>query len=210
MAGLEFSQAAAISLVGVLATSASVSASTRGRRLLNTRLALLLLAFSVSGAVAGVWTVKLVPSDVLELVFGGTALAAAGGAPRSNVRNVRFDAGLVRERLGPVPRCRHGEHVVYAVRRLPLAMLVSSAPACSYGSAWAGASSSFRAQLVVRGADACRGGRERLHDWRHGGARRHRHWAHGDRGLLHGGADRDRRCRGVSNRAWLSRRAPVR
>ena len=128
MVGLEFSQAAAISLVGVLATSASVSASTTGRRLLNTRLALLLLAFSVSGAVVGVWTVRLVPSDVLELVFGGTALAAAAVVvARSNVRNIRFDTGLQPGALGGrFLDADTGEHVVYAVKRLPVAMLVSS------------------------------------------------------------------------------------
>ncbi len=125
--GLEFGQAAAISLVGVLATSTSVSASPAGRRLLNPRLALLLLMFSVTGAVVGAATVTLVPTRVLEAIFGGTAaIVAVVMLARLNVRNVRPDEGVEPGTLGGrfIDADTDGP-VVYRVRRLPLAMAVS-------------------------------------------------------------------------------------
>jgi len=127
--GLEFSQAAAVSLVGVLATSASVSASSAGRRLLNPRLALLLLVFSVSGAVVGAATVDLVPTSVLEGIFGGTAaLAATVMVARIHLRNVRTDASLDPGTLGGrFVDADTRAPVVYRVCRLPLAMSVSVA-----------------------------------------------------------------------------------
>ncbi len=127
--GLEFSQAAAISLVGVLATSTSVSASPAGRRLLNPRLALLLLLFSVSGAVVGAATVEFVPTPVLEMIFGGTAaLVAVVMIARLHVRNVRPDASIDPGTLGGrFVDADTGATVVYRVRRLPLAMVVSTA-----------------------------------------------------------------------------------
>jgi len=126
--GLEFSQAAAVSLVGVLATSASVSASPGGRRLLNPRLALLLLVFSVTGAVTGAATVELVPTRVLEGIFGGTAaFVAFVMIARLNLRNVRPDGDLDPGTLGGrFVDADTGETVSYRVRRLPLAMAVST------------------------------------------------------------------------------------
>src|SRR5262249_30685346 len=49
--GLSFREATAASLVGVLATSSSAAIVPIGKRLHNARLALILLAFSVTGAI---------------------------------------------------------------------------------------------------------------------------------------------------------------
>jgi len=127
--GLQFSQAAAASLVGVLATSASVSASPGGRLLLNPRLALLLLVFSVAGAVVGAATVELVPTGVLERIFGGTAaLAAIVMLARIHLRNVRPESDVDPGTLGGrFVDADTRMPVVYRVRRVPLAMAVSTA-----------------------------------------------------------------------------------
>ncbi len=122
--GLDFSQAVAVSLVGVLATSASVSASPAARQLLNTRLALLLLVFSVTGAVVGALTVQRVPARALEVIFGATsALVAIAMVARINQRNIRsvseHDPGTLGGRFVDADT---GENVVYRVHRLPLAM----------------------------------------------------------------------------------------
>lgn len=126
--GLAFGPAAAVSLVGVLATSASVSASASGWQLLNLRLALSLLIFSVSGAVVGAGTVHLVPVRTLELLFGVIALVVAGVMlSRLNRRNVLEGDDVESGALGG----RFVDHdtqadVVYRVRRFPLAVLVSA------------------------------------------------------------------------------------
>jgi hypothetical protein len=127
--GLPFSHAAAVSLVGVLATSGSMSTTPAARRLLNARLALVLLVFSVSGAVVGAHTVHLVPVRALELIFGGTAaLVAVVMFGRANQRNV-LDGTL--PDLGALGGRFHDDDtartVAYRVRRLPLALGVSAA-----------------------------------------------------------------------------------
>src|SRR5512145_908612 len=88
--GRSFREAAAVSLVAVLATSASVAASTETRRLLNVRLAIVLLIFSVSGATFGASVLHLLLEKTYERIFGLTAaVIAVGMLQRLNKRNVR-------------------------------------------------------------------------------------------------------------------------
>lgn len=126
---LPFSQAAAISLVGVLGTSAAMSTTSTARRLLNPRLALLLLVFSVSGAVAGAKTVHLLQTRTLELIFGATAaLVAVSMLARGSRRNILPDVGQPLGALdGRLFDDDTGRDVVYRVRRVPLALVASVA-----------------------------------------------------------------------------------
>lgn len=121
--GMPFSEAAAISLVGVLATSASVSAASASRRLLNARLAALLLVFSVGGAKVGAGVLDVIPDAVFEKIFGVTAaVVAIAMVARLDKRNVKSAASLGTGVLG-------GQFfdddtqldAAYRVRRLPLA-----------------------------------------------------------------------------------------
>jgi uncharacterized membrane protein YfcA len=121
--GLPFQEAAAISLVGVLATSSSVSAASASRRLLNPRLAVTLLVFSVSGAKFGASLLDAIPEPVFEKIFGVTAaLVAAVMIGRLDKRNVRPTASVETGVLGGHFFDEDTKSdVVYRVRRLPLA-----------------------------------------------------------------------------------------
>jgi uncharacterized membrane protein YfcA len=94
--GRSFREAAAVSLVAVLATSASVAASTEIRRLLNVRLAILLLIFSVGGATFGASVLHLLSEATYEKIFGITAaVIAVGMLQRLDKRNVKVSAAKV-------------------------------------------------------------------------------------------------------------------
>lgn len=125
--GLGFDAATSISLVGVLATSSSAGISG-GRRLLNARLALLLLLFSVSGATIGAKLLVLLSLRSKELIFGITAATIAGVMlVRLNRRNI-LPLGTEPGTLGgQFHDDDSGEEVVYRVQRTPLAAGVSFA-----------------------------------------------------------------------------------
>jgi uncharacterized protein len=125
--GLDFKTAAAISLVTVIATSSAVSAGTTGRHLINLRLGMLLEVASAAGGVAAGLTVSHLSDVTLERGFAGiTALIAVLMLTRLERRNVFQDTTVD---PGPLGGRFHDEEsggeVVYRVRRLPSALLVS-------------------------------------------------------------------------------------
>jgi uncharacterized membrane protein YfcA len=127
--GMSFAEARGISLVGVLGTSASAAMGNPGKRLLNPRLAIFLLLFSVTGASIGAMIVdaKAFPDRVYELLFGGSmAMVALLMLARRNVRNVlppeTRDVGFLGGRIHDDDS---GADVAYRVRRLPVATGVS-------------------------------------------------------------------------------------
>jgi len=121
--GLTFREATAASLIGVLAVSTSVAGSAETWRLLNPRLALVLLVFGVSGAIAGVHILPLFGDRVYEVIFGVTALTVATvSLLRINRRNVlSAESADPRQLGGRVYDPDSGCEVGYRVRRLPFA-----------------------------------------------------------------------------------------
>lgn len=126
--GRSFREAAAVSLVAVLATSASVAASSEIRRRLNVRLAIVLLIFSVSGATFGASVLHLLSEQTYERIFGITAaVIAVGMLQRLDKRNVRPAA--VRVDPGVLGGHFYDEdsrtEVYYHPRRMPIAMFAA-------------------------------------------------------------------------------------
>jgi uncharacterized membrane protein YfcA len=124
---LPFREATGLSLVSVLGTASSAVMAPAGRRLLNARLAILLLLFSVSGATIGGRLLTRFSEDTYKLIFGVTAVVVAAMMfVRLNRRNVRpidsLDTGIFG---GRVYDDDLKQEVAYRVKRLPLAMLVS-------------------------------------------------------------------------------------
>jgi uncharacterized protein len=124
--GLPFHEAAAVSLVGVLATSSSVAASSQSRPLLNERLAAVLLVFSVGGATIGARILNVFSESTYERVFGITAAVVAvvmiARLERRNVQAPVQDEGALG---GHIWDPDTGRRVSYRLRRLPLAALTS-------------------------------------------------------------------------------------
>lgn len=125
--GHTFATARAASLVGVLATSGAMATSSFGRRLLNPRLAITLLVFSVGGATLGARLLNVLPEWVYPRLFGVTALLVAGvTVARIGKRNVVEDAAIDTGALGGrFVDADTGREVAYRVRRMPLACLVA-------------------------------------------------------------------------------------
>ena len=125
--GLPFSVARGVSLVGVLATSASGVTARSNRRLVNHRLAVFLLMFSVGGALIGKETLHLISDSISERIFGA---AMAGIAVimvlRRNTRNIlptdTPDLGRFGARFHDDDT---GTEVAYRLRRPALAVVVS-------------------------------------------------------------------------------------
>ena len=125
--GLSISEAAAVSLVGVLAVSASTAASPKARELFNARLAVLMLIFSVSGATFGAKVLDLLSETTYERIFGLTAIAVALIlVARLNHYDEDLgeaaDVGLLGGRFYDEYT---GAEISYAVRRLPIGAVVS-------------------------------------------------------------------------------------
>ena len=121
--GLPFQEARGISLVGVLGTSASAAMAPPGRRLVNPRLAIFLLLFSVSGAVVGALYAASFSERVYEVLFGASmALVCVLMLVRRNVRNVlpadTSDLGVFGGRIHDDDS---GREVAYRLKRLPVA-----------------------------------------------------------------------------------------
>jgi uncharacterized membrane protein YfcA len=126
---LSFREAAAVSLVGVLATSSSVVGSSVERRPTNIHLAILLLVFSVTGATIGAAIGPMLSVRTLEVIFGCMAVViAAAMLSRLDHRNVihdpHVDTGLLGGRFHDDDT---GEDVAYRVRRVPIALGVAMA-----------------------------------------------------------------------------------
>ncbi|HEX5069667.1 MAG TPA: sulfite exporter TauE/SafE family protein [Vicinamibacterales bacterium] len=122
--GLPFTEATAVSLVGVLATSSTAGLAHRG--LLNARLAILLLFFSVSGSTLGAGMLTRFPESTYKLVFGATAALIAGimfvRLNKRNVLPVDSEPGVLGARFHDHDT---GGDVVYRVTRVPVAAAVS-------------------------------------------------------------------------------------
>ena len=123
--GLSFKEATAVSLVGVLATSSTAGLSG-GRRLLNLRLAIVLLAFSVTGSTLGATYLMHFSERTYELVFGLTATSIAAlmfvRLHKRNVLPAGADLGVLG---GEFHDDDTGGDVAYRVNNLPVAASVS-------------------------------------------------------------------------------------
>jgi hypothetical protein len=117
--------AASVGLLTVIATSVAVSSAAETQRILNVRLALVLLVASVAGALGGVHAVRSVVSErSAELIYGITSVAIAivmlQRLERRNIASIELVGG------GPLDGCfdeyESGCRVWYRVRRLPLAV----------------------------------------------------------------------------------------
>lgn len=127
--GVGFSEATAISLVTVLGTSASAVMTPPSKKLLNLRLAIVLLLFSVSGATAGALTFTLLSTRAKQVIFGVTAaIIGAILFVRSSNRNILPPAGTETGVLGGTLYDDDTKLVMsYRVKRLPVAAIVSFA-----------------------------------------------------------------------------------
>jgi uncharacterized membrane protein YfcA len=76
--GLPFHQAAAISLVTVIATSSAVSAARAGRHLINLRLGMLLEVATAAGGLAGGLTAQMLSASTLQRLFAIASFAVGG------------------------------------------------------------------------------------------------------------------------------------
>jgi uncharacterized membrane protein YfcA len=75
--GLPFHQAAAISLVTVIATSSAVSAARAGRHLINLRFGMLLEVATAAGGLGGGLTAQLLAASTLQRLFAFASFAVA-------------------------------------------------------------------------------------------------------------------------------------
>ena len=124
---LPFDIARGVSQIGVLATSASGAVAPLTRRLVNYRLALFLLAFSVAGALLGYFTLHLISEDAGERILGtAMGVIAVIMLLRRNTRNVlpadSVDLGHFGARFFDDDT---RQDVAYRLRRAPLAAAVS-------------------------------------------------------------------------------------
>jgi len=123
--GGNFSEAKAISLIAVIATSSFVTLASHGRRYLNLRLAMFLQMFTVVGATAAnAVTLGDRPS---RIVFAVTALVVAViMMMKRHQRNVIHDTSIdVGQFGGRFHDDDTREDVAYRVRRLPLALFIA-------------------------------------------------------------------------------------
>lgn len=120
------SQAAAISLVTVIATSSTVTASRSGAHLVNIRLAMVLEVATAAGSLLGGITAQALSQVTLQRLFGAvTIVVALLMTLRMNVRNV-MPAGADPGALGGrYHEDESGGVVSYRVRRLPVALAAS-------------------------------------------------------------------------------------
>ncbi len=125
--GLPAAVASGISLITVIATSSVVSAKRSGRQVINLRLGMLLEVATAAGGLAGGIAAQLFTDRTLDLCFAAvTAVIASAMLGRLERRNVILDLSIDPGRLGG----RYHDHesgaqVVYQVKRLPLAFVVS-------------------------------------------------------------------------------------
>jgi uncharacterized protein len=125
--GFPIAMAAAISLTTVIATSSSVTAGKAGMNLMNFRLGMLLEVATAAGSVLGGITAQFVAQTTLQRLFAFvTAAVALITIVRSKQRNVITDPGVDPGRLGGrLFDVETGATVVYRIKRLPLAVVVS-------------------------------------------------------------------------------------
>lgn len=124
---LPFNQARGISLITVVATSSAVAATSHSRDLVNLRLGMLLQVATAAGGLTGSLGSRFVSERTLTLLFGLLMLAIAFVMlSRLNTRNVSADPDADPGRLGGrLYDPELGRDVVYRLRRLPLALIIS-------------------------------------------------------------------------------------
>jgi uncharacterized membrane protein YfcA len=125
--GLPFPYARGISLMTVVATSSAVAAASRGRNLVNLRLAMLLQVVTAAGGLTGGLTSQFLAEGVLTILFAAFMLAiAVVMLARLNKRNLVAQGdgspGLLG---GTIYDPEHGRAMVYRLRRLPVALAIS-------------------------------------------------------------------------------------
>jgi uncharacterized membrane protein YfcA len=125
--GLPFSLARGISLMTVVATSSAVAAGKAGQGLVNVRLALLLQVATVTGGLTGGLTSRFVSGRTLTALFAAVMLGiAAVMASRLNTRNLITDPSAAPGVFGgTLVDPDLGQAVIYRLRRLPLALVLS-------------------------------------------------------------------------------------
>jgi uncharacterized protein len=120
------SQAAAISLATVIATSSTVTASRTGGHLVNLRFGMLLEVATAAGSLLGGITAQMLSQSTLQRLFGIVALIIAALMMwRRNVRNVLPADADPGQLGGRYYEAESGGMVVYRVRRLPVALAAS-------------------------------------------------------------------------------------
>jgi hypothetical protein len=122
--------AATVGLMTVIGTSIAVSSSPGAQRILNVRLALVLLVASVAGALGGVHAVKSIVSErAAELTYGITSVTIAvvmlQRLERRNITRGDLVAGGLLD--GCFDEQESGCRVWYRVRRMPLALTAAGA-----------------------------------------------------------------------------------
>jgi uncharacterized membrane protein YfcA len=124
--GLPFHQAAAISLVTVIATSSAVSAARAGRHLINLRLGMLLEVATALGGLAGGLTAQMLAASTLQRLFSVVSFAVGaitlGRIRRPQAPPDAADPGVLGGRYLDEYL---GHEVSYRPKRLPLAMIAS-------------------------------------------------------------------------------------
>lgn len=122
--GLPFQQAAAVSLVTVIATSSAVSAARAGRHLINLRFGMLLEVATAAGGLAGGLTAQMLAASTLQRMFAVASFAVGG----ITLLRMRRSAGGVPESVEPgVLGGRYldeylGHEVTYRPTHLPVAL----------------------------------------------------------------------------------------
>ena len=120
------SQAAAISLVTVIATSSTVTASRAGAHLVNLRLGMVLEVATAAGSLLGGLTAQMLTQTTIQRIFAAVAIVVAGLMTlRLNVRNVLpadVDPGALG---GRYHEDESGGVVSYRVKRVPAALAAS-------------------------------------------------------------------------------------
>lgn len=121
--GLPFHQAAAISLVTVIATSSAVSAARAGRHLINLRLGMLLEVATAAGGLAGGLTAQMLAPTTLQRLFALASFAVGGVTllkmRRPGVARAHIDPGVLGGRYLDEYL---GHEVTYRPKHLPVAI----------------------------------------------------------------------------------------
>jgi uncharacterized membrane protein YfcA len=119
-------QAAAISLVTVIATSSTVAASRSGAHLVNLRLVMVLEVATAAGSLLGGLTAQMLTQSALQRIFGAvTFVVAILMLLRLNTRNVLPDDAETGVLGGRYYEEESGRVVAYRIKRLPAALAAS-------------------------------------------------------------------------------------
>jgi uncharacterized membrane protein YfcA len=133
--GLPIKVAIATSLMTVIATSSAVSAGTAGRNLINLRLGMVLEVASAAGGLAAGLAFHYLSERALFVWFAVVTAAIAilmiTRLDRRNVLDASIDPGVLGGRYFDE---ESGREIVYRVKRLPVAMMVSTTAGVVSGS----------------------------------------------------------------------------